>query len=308
MAAPKYPKILLQTDWDKNKGLIAKAVGTTNVGQAMKDLKKAYDGVDWDKVDSKKALAGGVTSERAKTALKEAQDEWDKKVLPLIAKASTVNTRALNAIAKYKSAKIPVPKSSVTHALNVQKAAVTFEQELRNVRKEVDKFKTVKKSDTVETVVGREWFARVMRVELHDHPDMLAFANARGATLGLNGKVDPELAKHHKAFKDNMAKWGRAMNELQALRPKKMERAAAIKTTLNVWLEATDAFFPMAGGTQASLGLWVDRLKRLVGERNFRQWIQANQELWATAEEAGETMTSLAPDLMKLGEHIEGLR
>ena len=79
MQIPTYPKKLLKSEWDKNKGIIAKVRhGETGVGAAMEKLKAAYDAVGWVKLqkttgntnpNSSKDGLKGITAPMAKEAL-----------------------------------------------------------------------------------------------------------------------------------------------------------------------------------------------------------------------------------------------
>ena len=46
---PAYPAVLTKTNWDKNKGVVAKMAGATGVGDALSKLETAYKAVDWKK-------------------------------------------------------------------------------------------------------------------------------------------------------------------------------------------------------------------------------------------------------------------
>jgi hypothetical protein len=48
---PDYPAVLTKTNWDKNKGVVAKMAGATGVGDALSKLEAAYKGVDWKKFE-----------------------------------------------------------------------------------------------------------------------------------------------------------------------------------------------------------------------------------------------------------------
>ena len=48
---PDYPAILTKTNWDKNKGVVAKMAGATGVGDALSKLEAAYKAVDWKKFE-----------------------------------------------------------------------------------------------------------------------------------------------------------------------------------------------------------------------------------------------------------------
>lgn len=79
MQIPAYPKKLLKSEWDKNKGIIAKMRhGETGVGAAMEKLKAVYDAVGWVKLqkatgntqpNSSKDGLKGITASMAKEAL-----------------------------------------------------------------------------------------------------------------------------------------------------------------------------------------------------------------------------------------------
>jgi hypothetical protein len=78
MQIPTYPKYLLKTEWEKNKGMVAKARhGETGIGAALDQVKAAYDAVGWATLQKaagnalangdKRAL-GGITVAIAKQA------------------------------------------------------------------------------------------------------------------------------------------------------------------------------------------------------------------------------------------------
>jgi hypothetical protein len=48
---PDYPAVLTKTNWDKNKGVVAKMAGATGVGDALSKLEAAYKAVDWKKFE-----------------------------------------------------------------------------------------------------------------------------------------------------------------------------------------------------------------------------------------------------------------
>src|SRR5260221_5633672 len=76
MAIPKILPILTETEWNKNKGAIAKLAGETGIGALMKQVKKDYDAVHWGFFDVQRALKSGVSPEVAKHALETAKAEY----------------------------------------------------------------------------------------------------------------------------------------------------------------------------------------------------------------------------------------
>lgn len=48
---PTYPAVLTKSNWDKNKGLMAKMAGATGVGEALAKLEAAFKAVDWKKFE-----------------------------------------------------------------------------------------------------------------------------------------------------------------------------------------------------------------------------------------------------------------
>ena len=48
---PVYPPILTKSNWDKNKGVVAKMAGATGVGEALAKLESTFKAVDWAKFE-----------------------------------------------------------------------------------------------------------------------------------------------------------------------------------------------------------------------------------------------------------------
>ena len=67
MTVPAYPKYLLKSEWDKNKGIIAKIRhGETGMGAALDTVKEAYDAVGFAKLQK---ATGNTKPNTAKGAL-----------------------------------------------------------------------------------------------------------------------------------------------------------------------------------------------------------------------------------------------
>src|SRR5437764_6334569 len=80
MAVPTIPQILTKTDWDKQKGIIAKVgVGETGIGAEMDKVKSTYSGIVWTKFNAKQIFPK-VPSDPALVdeALKAARAEYAK--------------------------------------------------------------------------------------------------------------------------------------------------------------------------------------------------------------------------------------
>lgn len=206
---PKYPKILTNKDWQKQKGKIAKMSGKTGIGAQMKELKAKYKAVDWKEMDALNALQGKErTLENLEKFKKSSKAYYQKKVLPVRKEALALSRLADKVAAKWKKSK-KVPKSSRKHVEKVGAAALNFATAMKSVpdtlilpnikkskemiEKKLDfarknigkmintaqaKIKVVKKDPTKETY----------KKELHQRVRALC------ASVG----VLPELAKHSK--------------------------------------------------------------------------------------------------------------
>lgn len=128
MAPPEYPTILTNKDWQKKKGLIAKMVGKTGVGEQMDAVENKFKAVDWSKFYAKLVCAkekGVVASIHVDDKVKEMKSEYGKSVEALRKEIIKLENVAKKTAETFKK-KTGVPKSSTKHAEAVAKAASLF--------------------------------------------------------------------------------------------------------------------------------------------------------------------------------------
>jgi hypothetical protein len=114
MALPVYPAALLAAQWDKVKGVQEKPSG---IGDALKALKKAYDGFDGDALDSAR-LAGAAELAARRDAL---QGAGRKSLKEISDKAAALAVLVKKWEPEYK--KLPTGKTSAPAAAEAGKAA-----------------------------------------------------------------------------------------------------------------------------------------------------------------------------------------
>ena len=128
MKPPEYPKILTNKEWQKEKGIIAKLVGKTGVGEQMDKVANKFNAVEWAKFYAKLVCAkekGVVATVHVDEKLQQAKDEYRKSVEPLRQELAKLKDVAKKAAELFKK-KTAVPKSSTKYAEEVAKAAEQF--------------------------------------------------------------------------------------------------------------------------------------------------------------------------------------
>ena len=134
MAPKKIPVILTDADWQKKKGVIAKAAGKTGIGPAMKAMEAEWKKVDWDDLDPNLVWAKtGMqrTPANFPAAFKVAKTAYGK-VTALRSKVKSLADLAEKTEAKFKSSKV-IPSSSREHVGKIAKAADQLWIELKSI-------------------------------------------------------------------------------------------------------------------------------------------------------------------------------
>lgn len=130
---PTYPVILTQKDWDKKKGVIAKAYGKTGIGAECAKLEAAYRAVDWSKLDiatrfdKEMGLAWqkpDYTPAKLKGIRDDAAAEASGRLNTLAKALKDFHAFCTPVVAKFKKSNIPA--SSAKHVESMQKAAADF--------------------------------------------------------------------------------------------------------------------------------------------------------------------------------------
>jgi len=125
---PAIPQILTDKDWQKNKGLVAKIVGKTGIGDAMKKMAQAYAAVDWKLMDIAVSSPQGKakTRESLQKTFDNAVAEFKSKVEGKLRKEIiAVREAAKKTAAEWEKNKA-IPKKSTDHVKEVSKAADFF--------------------------------------------------------------------------------------------------------------------------------------------------------------------------------------
>lgn len=138
-APPPYPDILTAKNWNKNKGLWAKLVGSTGIGQLMTETQRYFDGVKWESFDFKKLLrmatAQPTMADLDKLyATAEAQLKETKRVE---GSAGRLKRLAVQVVKDFRANK-QIPKGSTAHAEKVRDAAETLELGMGDMKKLLD--------------------------------------------------------------------------------------------------------------------------------------------------------------------------
>jgi hypothetical protein len=120
MATMKLPADLLPAHWDKHKGVIAKTKAT-GVGEALRDLGKAHDAIDFALFDD----IACKTAADAESRLALLEAHIAKALQSASARAAEVASLARKAEAEFKSSKL-IPKTATAAAAAVVKAADAY--------------------------------------------------------------------------------------------------------------------------------------------------------------------------------------
>ena len=118
------PPILTKANWDSEKGIIAKMKGETGIGEAMKQVKSAYDAVAWEKLDAKMACQNTKDLTVVAKAWAAAEGEWPK-INKLREKVKELTDLAEATEKKYKKSST-IPASSTQHVGRIATAADHF--------------------------------------------------------------------------------------------------------------------------------------------------------------------------------------
>jgi hypothetical protein len=308
MAIPPYPVILTQADWNKKKGLFAKAAGETGLGALMTECERQYKAVAWTKLDVRKALAGGATGAQAQEGYMEAYNEFTKKVKPLATKVTELQTKAGVTETKFRNTKT-IPSSSTAHVTKVKEAAKLFSAQLLTVKAELDAFQTAAAHPTVEDSVGTDWFLKLNRIKFYTNARVLAWtSNAELPISAEDGKVNSELKQIQTDAKAELAVFKDRVAKLNALKTKRLEKKAGIKQAATLWREASDAFLVMKPGIQGIVRSWAVTQNNLVGRdgrAKIETWERQHANAMALHKEVERILHQEEVLINPLDEHID---
>lgn len=307
MAIPQYPIILTQADWNKKKGLFAKAK-ETGLGALMTECERQYKAVAWNKLDVRKALAGGATGLQANEGYMDAYNEFMKKVKPLATKVGELEAKATTTETTFRTSKL-IPSSSTAHVTKVKEAAKLFEAQLLMVKSELDAFNKAAVLPTVEDSVGSDWFLKLGRVKFYTNARVLAWTtNAELAISAGDGQVNGELKNIQEDAKKELAVFKDRIAKLNALKSKRLEKKAGIKQAATLWREASDAFLVMKPGIQGIVRSWAVTQNQLAGKdgkAKIDAWEHQHASAMALHKEVESILHQEETLINPLDEHID---
>src|SRR5258708_2127467 len=138
MAIPKIPPILTETEWNKNKGAMAKLAGETGIGALMTQVKKDYDAVHWGFFDVHRVLPTRVSPEVDKHALETAKAEYQH-AAPLLKALTELENKANSTRTKFAANKL-LPKASTEYVGKIGVAAKLLRGQVELVKAEFAAF------------------------------------------------------------------------------------------------------------------------------------------------------------------------
>ncbi len=144
MAKVEYPAELTQAWWDKKKPVLAKTK-KTGIGEKLKDLKKAHDGISWDNL-----MPYGSTLDIDKK-LEDWPKTFAKDIKPLADKAKEIQKLAKKWSADFSKEKL-IPKSASAAADSVAEAAKTYADDILDFEGAQAKDMVALRKQTVEGI------------------------------------------------------------------------------------------------------------------------------------------------------------
>jgi len=125
MARIEYPQILRKSDWDINKGVIAKMSGETGLGTACEAAERKYNLINW--------RIFGPSAPNADTKFVESltRVEFRRHVLPASEYMLELKSKCDEVAAQFKQSRT-IPISSRLHVERMSEAAAAFARQLRN--------------------------------------------------------------------------------------------------------------------------------------------------------------------------------
>jgi hypothetical protein len=200
MTQKKIPVILTDADWQKKKGIIAKAAGETGIGKAMKAVEVEWKKVDWEDLDPNAAWnKTGLQRNPVNYAkvFNAAKAEYSK-IAAVRSKVKTLADLAEKTEAKFKSSKL-IPSSSREHVGKIAKEADRLWIELKSI--------------------DQIWTAEEKAVKLHYNTKLKQTADNLGKAIPIVlGRADKfvEAVKKDpkpKTFNDGMPKVARDITQ-----------------------------------------------------------------------------------------------
>jgi hypothetical protein len=136
LAKPEYPKVLTADNWNKKKGLIAKAAGKTGIGEALTALEKLFGEVEWQKFEFLEYVTRAPSAERLERCKTDAEAAYHN-VKKVIDQALFCERQAEQVERKFSTNKL-IPKDTIVLLEHIADLAKKFQKRLADIKGHVD--------------------------------------------------------------------------------------------------------------------------------------------------------------------------
>ncbi len=260
MPTPQLPAILTESDWDRNKGVIAKLAGETGIGAALKNVKRAFDAVDWKKFDPALACAGAAAPSDVDRALNELASEYRGKVEPLRNELSKVHDLGNQIATKFKSNKL-IPASSTEYVTKLASAAMMLMAQLKPLGTPSPEFAKAKEKLSavlVDELVTPSWFQTLSSLQFPRDPNLKKWIEDPMMGLSMaDGSKNSDLADIQRRAGAELRRFVELATRLNGLKGKSVQRSDGARNFAALWREASDCFYVMKPGLQGIHREWA---------------------------------------------------
>ena len=198
---PEIPEILTDKNWQKQKGLIAKAHGETGIGALMKKLAAAFNNVNWSLLDPYTLNPAERSPEKLRQRGDQADKEFRANVLKIREASLTLSRQARALAAEWKKSST-IPASVRKHVENIDESALNYATRIRDFTEWQKDFEELLDQAGRKQALARnmlkDWITKIAQgiAAVKKSPDMATYEamlhqKVRGLATALNSI--PEL-------------------------------------------------------------------------------------------------------------------
>ena len=129
---PTIPVILTDANWQKQKGILAKAHGETGIGELMKKLAAAFNNVDWPLFDTSSISPADLTPEKIRKLGEQAFKEYRVGIAGKTRDAALALSRQAHSVTTEWEKSSTIPASSRKHVKTIETEALNFATAMRD--------------------------------------------------------------------------------------------------------------------------------------------------------------------------------
>lgn len=313
MPTPTIPPILTEADWNRKKGLIAKAAGETKIGAMLKDMTASYNLIKWPAFEAAEKLPAAAPPEQAAQTLAQAQLQFKK--LPLLVKnLDALNKQALLIQTQFSKNKL-IPAATTQHVGQIAAAAGRLRSEVLTVNKEFEALSKgwaarTNQRPSVRELVGERWMADMLRTTLYRDPYLAKWTSSQDVVKSARtGQVDMELLRQGDQLKAGMTALKTGLATLTRLQSQRLE-PAAVRAQVVPAVEQIDegAKKLLAAALKVTGPNYVDYQKKAAGAQQAAAWEKSHAELVKLALKVGTLTIPEARRLVKLVEQFDSIK